>query len=129
MRIQNRNMAGLRLALRYARDRVDPANGRVVVGDATGVFDIPERDANALLQTKGWKRAPKKKPEPEPEPEGEAEEEEDGPSVDDLRTKDDAIKLRDAWVEKGYDIPAFEKDAMRLSDMKAELNKAIYGEG
>ena len=108
----------------------DPAKPKVVTGDASGVFDIPEKDATLLLKTKGWKRAAKRKPDPEPEPEAEEEEaeEEEGPDVDGLRSKEAARELREKWVGKDYDIEDFDDD-MKLSDMKIALNKAIYNEG
>ena len=128
MRIQNRNMAGAALALRFTRDRKDPALPATVVGDDEGVFDVPERDADFLVQTKGWKRAPKKKPEPEPMPELPPEDpNEPGPDIDGLAKKADAIELRTEWVAKGYAIPEFDEN-MKLADMKRALNKAIYDE-
>ncbi len=145
MKIQNPNLAGQMLCLRYDRD--EDGRSKQVEGDAEGVFDVPKRDADFLLETPGWdnpakkaaerkeiaKRAPaplpepaKAKPEPEPEAEAEAEEEsEEGPDVDGLRTKADAMELAVKWRAKNYDIPKLDED-MKLSEMKTILNTAIY---
>ncbi len=117
------------MSLRFTRDIKDPAKPRVVIGDAEGVFDVGEKDAAFLLKTKGWKRAPKKRPEPEPEPELPPEDpDEPGPDIDGLRTKDAAVEMREEWVNKGYAIEPFDKESMKLADMKALLNKAVYDE-
>lgn len=57
-RIQNTALAGVELACRYERDaRGRPAH---VKGDEEGVFELPERDADFLLTTPGWRNAERK---------------------------------------------------------------------
>lgn len=55
IKIQNQNMKGQKLACRYTRD--DDGIPISVQGDADGVFDMPERDANLILGTPGWSLA------------------------------------------------------------------------
>lgn len=52
MRIQNKHMAGQTLACRYTRD--EDGVPKAVMGDAMGIFDMPEKDAKMLLETPGW---------------------------------------------------------------------------
>lgn len=54
MKIQNPELAGESLSLRYTRD---PESGRsiIVTGDDKGIFDMPTRDAEFLCGTPGWK--------------------------------------------------------------------------
>lgn len=70
-KIQNRNLAGSKLTLRYTRDEQDPTRPKTVVGDAEGRFSVPDRDADFLLKTNGWSevRQPKTlEPAPAPQP-------------------------------------------------------------
>ena len=59
MKIQNQKLAGEAITLRYATN--EHGSRLQVRGDAEGVFEVPERDAQALLKTPGWKsvRAPR----------------------------------------------------------------------
>jgi hypothetical protein len=70
MKIKNPSLAGMELGLKYGTG--------TVTGDADGVFDVPDKDAEFLLSTPGWAKpkmgrsvapaAPEPAPEPEPEP-------------------------------------------------------------
>lgn len=141
-RIQNPNLPWTQLRMR---------DGRMVQTDGDGVLDgISEQEAAFLGATPGWKvagpigevrteapapvaRKPAPKPpepppaEPEPvaaakpvEPEKEPEEEpEEGPDIDGLRTKAEALK-----IAADYGVALTED--MKLSEMKAQLNAALY---
>lgn len=148
MKIQNLAMKGELLGLRYTHDE----NGRPVQvrGDGDGVFDVPEKDGQLLLGTPNWHRPrktsraltrpepvrPVPAPEPEPEPASsgeepggeEPEESEEGPDIDGLRTKADALKLAEVWRGKGFDIPELDADTMKLGEMKEALAEAIYAD-
>lgn len=51
-RIQNRALAGCSLAMRYTRDESGiPLQAK---GDAEGVFELPDKEADMLLSTNGW---------------------------------------------------------------------------
>lgn len=68
-KIQNRNLAGKKLTLRFTRDEKDPSRPKVVVGDAEGRFAVSDRDADFLLKTKGWSEVRQPKAlEPAPAP-------------------------------------------------------------
>lgn len=152
MKLWNPNMKGAVLSLRYTRDE----NGRPiqVQGDAEGVFDLPDRDAEFLKETSGWylPKAPKSakpipvaveapKPEapkeeapeakadslPIDDPEDHSEVDDEGPDIDAIRTKVEAIAIADKWRGKGYDIPEFD-DSMKLSEMKEYLVLGLYGD-
>jgi hypothetical protein len=191
VRIQNTNLAGERLTLRFATD--DDGERIQLEGDKDGIFEMPEKDAEALLRTKGWRRVeervargldvappqnlvPKEQPqhrvkpplappmplgalraptlpapaplketvlhgpggpgvEPE-EPKSEEDEDEepsdsdaeddeetqDGPDLDKIRTKEQALELAKEWG-----IDTLNKD-MKLSEMKAILDSELYGD-
>lgn len=138
MKIQNTALAGATLGLRYGRD----SDGRPVAvkGDENGVFEMPEKDAEFLLQTEGWRiprlakslpEAPAPAPEPEPVPaalqdppaadadDEDLDDEEEIPDVDGLRTKAAAMEMAEQYgVELDSD--------MRLSDMKAKLEDELF---
>jgi hypothetical protein len=144
MKIQNPKQAGASISLRYARTEMgEPVR---VTGDANGTFDVPERDAELLLTTPGW-REPKQArqigddPAPAPEPttpdpalvggtDGEDGEdppddqdtEPEGPDLEKVRTKAEALALAEEYEVEGV------TEDMRLADMKAALELAIYGE-
>lgn len=78
-KIQNRNLAGEKLTLRFTRDEKDPTRPKTVLGDAEGRFEVPDRDADFLLATNGWSEvrqpkaldptpAPQAPPQPETPP-------------------------------------------------------------
>lgn len=52
MRIQNKNLAGAEMTLRFTHDQ--DGNRVKVRADDRGIFEMPERDAQQLLQTPGW---------------------------------------------------------------------------
>lgn len=52
MKVQNINLAGEKLTLRY---HFDEDGGRIAVqGDSQGIFEVPDRDGQFLLTTPGW---------------------------------------------------------------------------
>jgi hypothetical protein len=125
-RIQNKNLPWTQLRLR---------SGRVVQTDGDGVIDnLSDEEANALGSTPGWrpagsigavttKAAPAPVPAPPapvPAPVAESAEEV-GPDIDGLKSKADALALAKAH---GVEIT----ESMKLAEMKAALNKAIYGD-
>jgi len=52
MKIQNTALCSQALTLRFAR--TGEGNHVLVQGDASGVFDMPDKDAEFLLGTPGW---------------------------------------------------------------------------
>lgn len=144
MKIQNPSMANATVMMRYERDE----DGRGVPRhcDGQGVVEVGERDAEMLLSTPGWRKARQPRPlegqdgpqepaqgDPGPEaaeePEGaetgaeepEGAEEEEGPDIEGIHRKADALALAEQYGVEGLD------DSMRLVDMKAALDEAIYG--
>ena len=133
MKIQNIAMAGATLSLRYTRDE----NGVSVqvVGDAAGIFEMGDKDAEFLLSTKGWKvlAAPKPalvleepvaaKPAPVVEaPVAEmttAPETEVGPDLDAL-DKDGLLAVA---AEHGVDV----KKSWSETKIREVIDAAIYG--
>lgn len=138
MKIKNPALAGVELGLRDGTGSV--------TGDADGVFDLPDTDAERLLRSPRWSRvktgtpvaaaAPEPPPEPEPEPEpaepepapepeaagdegDDAEDEAEGPDLDAM-TK---AELLATAAEYGVD----DVDAhMRKDDIKAAVEAAIF---
>lgn len=138
MKIKNENMAGTEMGLRYGDG--------TVTGDANGIFDVPEKDAEFLLSTPGWTKLKKGSPlsgavvapsaaqapdpapeEPETAPEDddggdEGDDGEDAPEGPDLEAMTKAELLACA-VEYGVD----DVDAhMRKDDIKAALEAALF---
>ena len=141
MKIKNPALAGVELGLRDGTGSV--------TGDADGVFDLPDKDAEWLLRSPRWSRvktgtpvaaaAPEPPPEPEPEPEpaepepapepapepeaapdeGDDDDEAEGPDLDAM-TK---AELLATAAEYGVD----DVDAhMRKDDIKAAVEAAIF---
>lgn len=147
MLVQNPNLAGKELLLRYS--------GKLVKGDADGVFDVPEKDGRFLLDNGDTWRQPKKakpvaapktaaeapkppkapepKAAPEPAPEAKpepaaaaddaesADDAEEGPDLDSM-TKGQLLKTAEE-----YGIDSVTRH-MSKNDIKAVLDREIYGE-
>jgi hypothetical protein len=149
-RIQNKNLPWTQLRLR---------SGKVVQTDGDGVLsDISDEDAKMLGATPGWRVAgaigevrsdgiatvsrrapvpPKVEEEPpaakvEPKApespeqaasETEESEEAEGPDIDGLRSKAEALRIAEEYGVEGL------TEDMKLADMKAKLNAALYPEG
>lgn len=138
MKIQNPAMAGQALTLRFARD--DNGNPVTATGDAKGVFDLPQKDAEFLVSTPGWgplraaslvqEAAPAPAPAPTPAPAPAAAEtapapaaeaeEEVGPDLNAL-DKDQLLE-----VAKKYGIEV--KKAWGEDKLRQVLDKALYGD-
>ena len=87
MKITNAALANAKLAI----------GGQEVTGDENGVFDLPEKDAKALLATPGWsqpKAAKALSPEPEPVSEPDAPPDDESEEIDlDAMTKAELTAL------------------------------------
>jgi hypothetical protein len=139
MKIKNPSLAGMELGLKYGTG--------TVTGDADGVFDVPDKDAEFLLSTPGWTKpkkgtpltaVPDPAPEPDPTPEEPVAESEPAPASDE---GDDAVD-EGADEAEGPDLEAMTKaellataaeygvddvDAhMRKDDIKAAVEAAIF---
>lgn len=146
VKVRNENMAGEKLTLRYTRDEDD--NRLVVRGDEQGIFEVPKKDAQFLLRTKGWSALTRRarpveeeqaaadalgvEPKPvEPEPvqvesgEGEvsSDEEIEVPDLDTLN-KSELLALAEELNGKGYEIEV--DGSMLKADIKDRIASEIF---
>ena len=133
MKIQNKNLAGQSLTLRFTRDADD--RRVVLTGDAQGVFDLAgchPKDQQLLSGSAGWRTVksaskPTEAPAPQAPPAPPSEPEDDEiPDIAGLRSKKDALALAAEYREKGYGIPELDPDTMKLSEMKEALESALF---
>ncbi len=142
MKIKNPALAGVELGLRDGTGSV--------TGDADGVFDLPDTDAERLLRSPRWSRvktgtpvavaAPAPPPEPEPEPEPAEPEPAPEPVPEPEGAGDEGDDAEDE-AEEGPDLDSMTKAQliatakeygvdidphMNKADIKADLEAALY---
>ena len=129
MKIQNKALAGVALGV----------GGKTIQGDAEGCFDVPEKNAKALLDTPGWSqpksgKAPSAAPEPPAAPPEDDLTEEVNEAVDEVTKADEEPddidldsmtknELIDLAVDHGIDVDA----TMRKADIKEAIEAALGG--